>query len=151
MTPATRARLCDLSVALQDLLLSESHRSIARRLGCSPSTPAERGARPEAWPIDALLDLAEASPRVADALRALFAAAEAEPTPCTAERATASVVRAMGAAVAAIMDRLDGGLDDGELRDTESDLANLAAQVSQARALIRRRRRPSAVHSGDGQ
>ena len=127
MSPTTLARL--------------SVRAIARSLGLSPETPSQRGATPTRWPIDDLLRLSEAHPTIADALRDLFAAAEAEPTPCTAERATAGVVRAMGAAVAAIMDRLDGGLDDGELRDTEADLASLAAQVSQARALIRRNRK----------
>jgi hypothetical protein len=142
MSPAIHRSLAALADALQDVLAGHSTRALAHQVGCHHSTIAERGPTPTAWPIADLLSLAEHHPTIADALRSLFAATASPASDATPERATRGLIAAMGGEIQRLAERLgDERLDDAELRATDTDLTSLAAQISQARALIRARRR----------
>lgn len=134
-------RMSDLANAI-DALLQTGQRDLARLLGCSHSTPGARGPNPGAWPLGDLLKMADHHPTVADALRAVFEAPAAAPSDISPERAARALIGSMGGEIQALAERLgNDALDDAELRDTETDLAQLAVDISRARAVIRARRR----------
>jgi hypothetical protein len=142
MSPAIHRALAGLADALQDVLASYATRAIAHQIGCHHSTVAERGPMPTAWPLADLLALAEEHPVIADALRALFAAQDGSTSDATVERASHQLLASMGGEIQRLAERLaDGTLDDAELRATDAEFTSLAAQISQARAVIRARRK----------
>lgn len=142
MSPTTLERLSALAVALQDVLHTHSHRAIARSLGLSPETPSTRGPRPTHWPLDDLLRLAEQHPTIADALRGLFAAPSATSPSASPETAVKTAIGSAAGLIQHAIDRLaDDHLGDDELRDTDAEIASVQTQLSQARAVIRARRR----------
>lgn len=150
MTPARRAALAALADALQDVLQGGSDqistRGLARYLGRGKSTPTDRGSDPDRWPISDLLLLSDRYATIDSALRDLFSpAAPPADASASAERLASSLIRTMGEDIARLMGRLErDGLDAAELRDTDTDLANLQTLVTQARAAVRARRRAGA-------
>jgi hypothetical protein len=142
MSPASRTRLSELADALSELLVSGVQREIARQLGMSHSTPGDRGSNPDAWTISQLKELGELYPQIDEALANLFTSPAPPPLDSNAETHVRDLIGAMGGQIQRLIARLDrDGLDDAELRATDTDMASLQAQITQARAVIRIRRR----------
>lgn len=134
--------IADTATAFEAVLGDVPLRVLGRSLGHAHKTISARGCDLRAWPADELIKLALAHPRIYDALVGGMTGAAMTTAQGDAQAQARGISTIMAGDIERLLRRLeDGRLDDRELRDTDTDLADLQTRLSQVRAAIRAQRR----------